>query len=185
MDSKFSFLDQDDLFNDGGGATGDVSRQSQQGRAPQMPAAAGGLAAGMAGPGPQQGPPPPRQQQQQPPPPSDGFVEALDSIARALAYTEKRVASAEARLLAALQDRPALDKKGGWGGGALAVFGGLVLLFLLVGLGVACAKRGSAGNVGVGMMGGQQMPMIVRAGPGPTPLVLQQGMMGPPNSFLS
>jgi hypothetical protein len=120
---------------------------------------------------------------QQPPPlpPSDGFAEALDSIARALAYTEKRVASAEARLLAALQDRPSQEKKPGTWSGALAIFGALILLFLLIGVTLAYAKRGQAGALP------QQMPMIVRAGPAPTPLVLTQSgtTMGPPATFLS
>jgi hypothetical protein len=173
MDSKYSFLDQDGLFNDGGSPEA-LPRQAQPA---QLPAAAGGMAAGMAEPQ-QRGP-----MAQQPPPqqPSDGFAEALDSIARALAYTEKRVASAEARLLAALQDnsRPSQEKKPGAWSGALAIFGALILLFLLIGVAVACGKGGGGAPP-------QQMPMIVRAGPAPTPLVLaQSGAMGPPATFLS
>ena len=191
MDSKYSFLDQDGLFNDGAAAPGDaVGPRPQGGQPPQMPAAAGGMAAGMAGPKPPVPMPPPMHQQQQqgpPPPPqgsSDGFAEALDSIARALAYTEKRVASAEARLLAALQDKPEKKPQGGGGwGGLMAIFGGLVLLFLLIGLAVACAKRSPPSQMtGVA----QQVPMIVRAAPGPTPLVLSQAAAaGPPATFLS
>lgn len=124
-----------------------------------------------------------------PPPAKDGFVEALDSIARALAYTEKRVASAEARLLAAMNERAAERKQGNgqWGGG-FVIFGGLVLLFLFIGLVVTfiSKKKGTAGTI----VGSQQVPMIVRAGPGPTPLVLSQPGPGvamgmPPASFLS
>ena len=175
MDSKFSFLDQDDLFNDaappaagGGGLT---SKQQQQG--------GGGAFYGS----PAAAAPPPLV----PPssPQANGFADALDSIARALAYTEKRVASAEARLLAALQDenKSKRNTTNATSWSTMTIFGGLVLLFLALGLvAAACMKRGG---------GPQQVvppPMFVRAvpggggGAGPTPIVFSQG---PPATFLS
>lgn len=83
---------------------------------------------------------------------SNGLLEALDSIARALAYTEKRVASAESRLLAALQREEEPRKQRGaqssssWGGlfGVFGVFGVTVAFFVIVALIFSwCRSRGA------------------------------------------
>lgn len=79
----------------------------------------------------------------------NGLLEALDSIARALAYTEKRVASAESRLLAALQREEEPRKQRGaqssssWGG-LFGVFGATVIFFVIVALIFSwCRSRGA------------------------------------------
>ncbi len=129
MDSKFSFLDQDGLFGDGeisqdpqtdaGGGSGNNQQTlmrsggarvtnhyggtSQQHAPPMRPNDGGGMKM-------QQ-----QQQQQQQQVGDDAelptslSLEAilsgpLDGIARALAYTEKRIAASEARVLAALRE---------------------------------------------------------------------------------
>lgn len=163
MDNKFSFLDMDGLFNDVG-SPGDVSRQGVQGRGAQP---TGGATVTMAG-----APPLPPQPQEQPSQ-NAGFAEALDSIARALAYTEKRVASSEARLLAAMRDA-AVPEKSQWSG-SLGIFCGLVALFILIGLVWTVMKRSN------GAQG--HMPMMMTAR-GPTPMVISQGPMAPPSTFL-
>lgn len=163
MDNKYSFLDQDGLFSD--------STSASPGLMPVQPA--GPVKAPVVSSMPSSASPPQQT--------NNSFVEVLDSIARALAYTEKRVASAEARIMSALQDAT-FDKKtnrnNSWS--IMAIFGGLVVLFLILGIVVACIKRaGNNSNIGVSTA---QVPYIVRAAPGQTPLILPSG---PPATFLS
>lgn len=142
MDNTYSFLDQDGLFNMEVSAPAEGEQQprgvaARPQRAAPVPLpphqSSGGAGAMTADTG-------------------NGLLEALDSIARALAYTEKRVASAESRLLAALQqtgEEQFKKQRGGaaqssssWGG-LFGAFGAAVAFFVIVALIFSwCRSRG-------------------------------------------
>ena len=120
---------------------------------------------------------PPAQQQASELP--EVFAGSLDAVARALAYTEKRIASTEARLMSVLQEQaqrqPAPSKGGAWG-----ICLGVILLFLAIAAVVGCVRRGSAPS-SMGQQVAPQMPMFVRAAGSTTPMVFSQA---PPATFL-
>ncbi len=174
MDSKFSFLDQDGLF-DGheAQATAQPAQPAQataQPAQPQQPAQA--RAPQRYGAAPQ--PTVPRQGPAEAAPQAS-IAQALDGIAHALSYVEKRVASCEHRILAALEEErkrpPPSPGLGGWGI-ALAGVLGLVLIAALIG----ALRRGAPAPT---------PPLYVRSGPFTAPAPYAPlPPAGPPQSFL-
>lgn len=186
MDSKFSFLDQDGLFGDG-----ENSQEQQMAAAPNTSSTRGGGGARMPNHygGTAQNAPPMRptasnnnmiaQQPSGAVPTLEAVLSGpLDGIARALAYTEKRIAASEAKVLAAL--REARDQKpptmNGW---IVAIIVIVSILGIAVLIGYLRKRPSAAGGTALFLQGAGA------AAPAAPSIVFPAAGLAPPATFIT